>query len=85
MAAGILRRGTESLSKVSSHGEREFHKALSSLRQRWRLRRTPQGTIVGDLSYLSGNWVERPSESLLRGKGSLYLVCIIRNLDRIVQ
>lgn len=59
MAAGILRRGTESLSKVSSHGEREFHKALSNLRQRWRLRRTPQGTIVGDLSYLSGNWVIR--------------------------
>ena len=54
MAAGILRNGTKSLLKASSHGEREFHKALSSLRQRWRLRRTPHGSIVGDLSYLSG-------------------------------
>ena len=54
VAAGILRRGTSSLTKSSSHGEKEFHKALLDLRQRWRLRRLPNGTIQGDLSYISG-------------------------------
>ena len=54
VAAGILRRGTSSLIKSSSHGEKEFHKALLDLRQRWRLRRMPNGTIQGDLSYISG-------------------------------
>ena len=55
VAAGILRKGTSSLSKSSSRGEREFHDALLNLRQRWRLRRMPNGTIQGDLSYRSGN------------------------------
>ena len=54
VAANILRRGTSSLTKSSSHGEREFHKALLDLRQRWRLRRLPTGAIQGDLSYISG-------------------------------
>ena len=55
VAAGILRKGTSSLSKSSSRGEREFHYALLNLRQRWRLRRMPNGTIQGDLSYRSGS------------------------------
>ena len=54
VAAGILRRGTSSLSKSSSRGEKEFHRALLDLRQRWRLRRLPNGAIQGDLSYVSG-------------------------------
>ena len=54
VAAGILRKGTQSLSRVSSHGEREFHRALLAMRQRWRLRRVPNGAIQGDISYHSG-------------------------------
>lgn len=54
VAAGILSRGTAALSKASSREEREFHKALSQLRQRWKVRRAHNGTIVGDLSYYSG-------------------------------
>lgn len=67
VAASILRSGTKSLLKASSHGEREFHKALSNLRQRWRLRRTPHGSIVGDLSYLSGWKNSTLFYSLLKG------------------
>ena len=54
VAAGILRKGTLSLNKSSSRGEQEFHRALLNLRQRWRLRRMPNGAIQGDLSYKSG-------------------------------
>ena len=54
VAASILRRGTSSLNKSSSRGEQEFHRALLELRQRWRLRRLPNGAIQGDLSYNSG-------------------------------
>ncbi|KAL5463643.1 hypothetical protein EMCRGX_G032558 [Ephydatia muelleri] len=50
VAAGILRSGTKTLSKISSKSEREFHKTLLQLRERWKLRRTPTG-IVGDLSF----------------------------------
>ena len=57
VAGGILRRGTASLNKSSSRGEREFHRALLDLRQRWRLRRLPNGAIQGDLSYLSGKTI----------------------------
>lgn len=49
VAAGILRSGTKTLSKISSKNEREFHKTLLQLRERWKLRRTPTG-IVGDLA-----------------------------------
>ena len=56
MAAEILHRGTKSLSQASTEKEREFHKALSSLRQRWRLKRIGSGAIIGDLSYHSGNY-----------------------------
>ena len=54
VAAGILRKGTASLSRSSTLKEKEFHKALSAMRQRWKLRRTAGGAIVGDLSYHSG-------------------------------
>lgn len=57
VAAGILRKGTSSLTKASSHGEREFHRALLEMRHRWRLRRLPNGMIQGDLSYTSGTMI----------------------------
>ncbi len=53
LAANILRKGATSLSQSSSDKEKEFHRALSSLRQRWRLKRIGSGAIVGDLSYHS--------------------------------
>ena len=56
-AAAILHRGTTALSKTSIHGEKEFHQTLSIMRRRWRLRRLPNGAIVGDLSYHSGTAV----------------------------
>ena len=54
MAAGVLQRGTEALTHSSSREERAFHRALSELRRRWRVRRAPTGTILGDLGYSSG-------------------------------
>lgn len=53
LAAEILKRGNTSLSLSSSDKEKEFHKTLSSLRQRWRLKRLASGAIVGDLGYFS--------------------------------
>lgn len=54
LAAGILQRGTNSLSQSSTKKEKEFHKAISLLRQRWRLKRIGSGALIGDLSYYSG-------------------------------
>ena len=54
LAAEILQKGTKSLSLSTTDKEKEFHKALSSLRQRWRLKRIGSGAIIGDLSYHSG-------------------------------
>ena len=54
LAAEILLKGTKSLSLSSTEKEREFHKALAALRQRWRLKRVGSGAIIGDLSYHSG-------------------------------
>ena len=54
LAAEILSKGTKSLSLSTTEKEKEFHKALSSLRQRWRLKRIGSGAIMGDLSYHSG-------------------------------
>lgn len=53
-ASEILQKGTKSLSLSTTDKEKEFHKALSSLRQRWRLKRIGSGAIIGDLSYHSG-------------------------------
>ena len=53
VAAGIIRKGAEPFVNISMHSEREFHRALSDLRKRWRLRRTSSG-VAGDLSYHSG-------------------------------
>ncbi len=58
LATEILQKGMRALSLSSSNKEREFHKALSSLRQRWRLKRTGAGTIIGDLSYHSGKYIQ---------------------------
>ena len=55
LAAEILQKGAASLSLSSTDKEKEFHKALCSLRQRWRLKRAGSGAIMGDLSYRSGN------------------------------
>jgi len=55
VAADILRRGMESLSVSSTDREREFHRAIAFLRQRWRLKRVGSGIVVGDLSYRSGS------------------------------
>ena len=54
LAAQILKKGAKSLSLSSTEKEREFHKVLSSLRQRWRLKRIGSGAILGDLSFCSG-------------------------------
>ena len=54
VGAGILRKGMESLSVSSTDREREFHRAIALLHQRWRLKRVGAGMIVGDLSYRSG-------------------------------
>lgn len=54
MAAGILQRGAEALTHSSSREERAFHRALAELRRRWRVRRVPFGSIMGDLGYGSG-------------------------------
>lgn len=54
LAAEILQKGTKSLSLSTTDKEKEFHKVLSSLRQRWRLKRIGSGAILGDLSYHSG-------------------------------
>jgi hypothetical protein len=50
-AAEILKRGTEALTHSSSREERAFHRALAELRRRWRVRRAPNGNILGDLGY----------------------------------
>ena len=76
VAAKILRKGTQDLGQSSSHGV-EFHKALSSLRRKWRLRRSAGGAIVGDLSYRSGGCavdvlVRLVYALFLRAAGSLY-------------
>ena len=54
VGAGILRKGVDSLSVSLTDREREFHRAIALLRQRWRLKRVGSGMIVGDLSYRSG-------------------------------
>lgn len=54
VAAEILRKGMDSLSVSSTDREREFHRAIAFLRQRWRLKRVGSGVVVGDLSYRSG-------------------------------
>ena len=53
-AAEILKRGTEALTHSSSREERAFHRALAELRRRWRVRRAPNGNILGDLGYSTG-------------------------------
>lgn len=73
LAAEILQKGTKSLSLSSTEKEREFHKALSSLRERWRLKRMGSGAIVGDLSYHSGRC------SFGRNIGGVGHVIIINN------
>lgn len=60
LAAEILQKGTRSLSLSSTDKEKEFHKTLLSLRQRWRLKRAGSGAIVGDLSYHSCNHSPSP-------------------------
>ena len=76
LATEILRKGTKALSLSSSDKEREFHRALSSLRQRWGLRRTGGGAIVGDLSYHSGmiriSWSLPHLLSICHAAGSMY-------------
>lgn len=54
VGAEILRKGMDSLCVSSTDREREFHRAIALLRQRWRLKRVGSGMIVGDLSYRSG-------------------------------
>lgn len=56
MASEILKKGTSSLSLSSTDKEKEFHKSLSSLRQRWKLKRIGSGAIIGNLSYHSCNY-----------------------------
>lgn len=56
LATKILEKGTRSLSISFTDRQREFHKALSYLRQRWRLKRIGSGALVGDLSYHSGTY-----------------------------